>query len=409
MILKGNRRTAHPIIISENKEAVLLQRISYTDKLFAESWLQEIIHQRSSLLPIYEIEPSFSDAISLGREILTKVGYIDNLLINEDGYITIIETKLWRNLQARREVVGQVIDYAKELTKWNFADLDNAVRRSHPENKGIVDVVKAHADGNDFDETNFIDIVSRNLSKGRFLLLIIGDGIHESVEEMAEYLQQFAQINFTLALIELQVYKNQHDQSLLVLPQVITKTKEITRAVIRIEQPVASSVNIDVQTNLNEVQQDNIQVKNTLTYDDFFVQLGQNSNEQIVAFVKQVINDCEQRGMLIEFGISTVGFKLLDNNNNKISAFFIDRKEFFYIWYVGNQLHRRGYNAEIGNKFAAHTAELFGLKLTYTDDLKCSWNKYLRVQDLQNKYAQFLECLDTLVDDFNKEMKAKTI
>ena len=32
--------------------------------------------------------------------------------------------------QAKREVVGQIIDYAKELTNWNFTKLNNGVKNS---------------------------------------------------------------------------------------------------------------------------------------------------------------------------------------------------------------------------------------------------------------------------------------
>ena len=142
MILKGKRRTSIPIIISKNNESSLLQRIPFSERVFNEDWLQQLIQNNSSLLPIEEIEPSFSELFAIGREIKTNVGFIDNLLINEDGYITIIETKLWRNLQARREVVGQIIDYAKELTKWTFDDLNNAVIQVS--NKSIIEMFKMY-------------------------------------------------------------------------------------------------------------------------------------------------------------------------------------------------------------------------------------------------------------------------
>lgn len=408
MIIKGQRRTSNPIIISENNDISLLQRIPFSERTFSESWLQEIIQNNSSLLPIEEIEPSFSDSVSLAREIKTKVGFIDNLLINNDGYITIIETKLWRNVQARREVVGQIIDYAKELTKWTYDDLNDAVVLSNQtvnnSSKGVIDILKQNSDVNELDEKYFIDSVSKNLKRGRFLLLIVGDGIHESVEEMVDYLQQFAQINFTLALVELHIYKNITNNSLIVLPQIIVRTKEITRAVIRIENNSTKEINVDVQTNLEEVRQDKIQVRTTLTYEDFFEQLKHNTNDIASAFVKQVVSDCEKRGMFIELGQSSIGFKLIDNNNNKISIFFIDRKDYFYLWSIGKQLNRRGYDAAIGNKFVQEISDLFGVKLNFTSDMRFRWVNYLRIKDLQNKYDLFLEKLNDFIVEFNNQM-----
>lgn len=408
MIIKGQRRTSNPIIISENNDISLLQRIPFSERTFSESWLQEIIQNNSSLLPIEEIEPSFSDSVSLAREIKTKVGFIDNLLINNDGYITIIETKLWRNVQARREVVGQIIDYAKELTKWTYDDLNDAVVLSNQtvnnSSKGVIDILKQNSDVNELDEKYFIDSVSKNLKRGRFLLLIVGDGIHESVEEMVDYLQQFAQINFTLALVELHIYKNITNNSLIVLPQIIVRTKEITRAVIRIENNSTKEINVDVQTNLEEVRQDKIQVRTTLTYEDFFEQLKHNTNDIASAFVKQVVSDCEKRGMFIELGQSSIGFKLIDNNSNKISIFFIDRKDYFYLWSIGKQLNRRGYDAAIGNKFVQEISDLFGVKLNFTSDMRFRWVNYLRIKDLQNKYDLFLEKLNDFIVEFNNQM-----
>ena len=116
-----------PILIQNNNSRGL-ERIPLNRKAFSENWIQKLINDSPDILPISEIDMGFTPAISIGREVSTKVGYIDNLLVSPDGYLTIVETKLWRNPEARREVVGQILDYAKELSKWSFTDLDNAVK-----------------------------------------------------------------------------------------------------------------------------------------------------------------------------------------------------------------------------------------------------------------------------------------
>ena len=42
-------------------------------------------------------------------------GAIDNLYLRTAGYLVVVETKLWRNPQGRREVVSQVLDYVKDI------------------------------------------------------------------------------------------------------------------------------------------------------------------------------------------------------------------------------------------------------------------------------------------------------
>ena len=114
MIKKGKRIEGNPYLI-ENNLSFKLNRIPFTEKEFQEDWIQEFITNQPDIIPVNEIEPSFSPIIPIGKEVKTASGYIDNLFISPSGYLTIVETKLWRNPEARREVVGQIIDYTKEI------------------------------------------------------------------------------------------------------------------------------------------------------------------------------------------------------------------------------------------------------------------------------------------------------
>lgn len=40
-----------------------------------------------------------------------------------EGKLVLIECKLWRNPQARREVVAQALEYASLLRNWSYSDL----------------------------------------------------------------------------------------------------------------------------------------------------------------------------------------------------------------------------------------------------------------------------------------------
>ena len=67
--------------------------------------------------------------VSLGREIPTAAGPIDNLFLSRNGYLVVVETKLWSNPEARRQVVAQLLDYAAQLRKWRYSNLDAIARR----------------------------------------------------------------------------------------------------------------------------------------------------------------------------------------------------------------------------------------------------------------------------------------
>ena len=100
-------------------------------------------------------------------------------------------------------------------------------------------LVDLASDGDDdMDEREFVDRMNRNLRLGRFVLLIVGDGIHEGVEQMADFLNQTPQLQFTLGLVEMGFYSlNDKAQpaDFFVQPRIVARTREVTRAVVEIK------------------------------------------------------------------------------------------------------------------------------------------------------------------------------
>ncbi len=233
-----------PMVVSElgsNVPAQGLKRVRL-DKtgLYDEAWLQNIIMRHPGLLPIAEIEPAFVPAIPISVEVSVPSGFIDNLYATPTGDLIIGETKLFRNPEARREVIGQIIDYAKDLSNWTYAELDAAVRKARPApnngggpSGGLFATVQAAVGPEGVEEARFIDAVSRNLSRGRFLLLVIGDGIQEGIEGIARFLQQHGSLHFTFGLVELTIHElppvNGTVPGYLIQPRIIARTFNIDR------------------------------------------------------------------------------------------------------------------------------------------------------------------------------------
>ena len=206
---------------------------------YDEAWLQALIHAEPQILPVDELEPALADLVPVCRELRVPSGFVDNLLLTPDGGIVLVEAKLWRNPQARREVVGQVLDYAKDLAGFDYEKLQSAVRLAlRKPDLSLFDLVHPGADA--AEERGFVDAVSRNLRLGRVLLLIVGDGIQEGVETLTDYLQRHMALSFTLALVELALWRAP-EGALLVTPRILTRTREIERAVVRLEAGVAAA------------------------------------------------------------------------------------------------------------------------------------------------------------------------
>lgn len=140
--------------------------------------------------------------------------------------------------QARREVVGQILDYAKELAAWDYADLRREVSIARGE-RGVDALHRIVAARHpDIDQAAFVDAVSRNLARGRLMLLVAGDGIRERTEAIVRYVGRHAGLQLTFGLVEMAGYE-MPDGRLLVQPRLLARTTDIERAAVRIEGPGA--------------------------------------------------------------------------------------------------------------------------------------------------------------------------
>jgi len=174
----------------------------------------------------------FSRPVPICTELNTPAGPIDNFMVTPSGLPVLVECKLWRNPEARREVVSQILDHAKELSRWSSSDVQREVsRRLKRDGNPLLDLVRA-ADSR-IDEQQFNDALTANLRRGRFLLLIVGDGIREGVEAIAEYLQLHAGLHFSLGLVELPIYAMPTGDRL-VAPRVLARTALVTRNVVAV-------------------------------------------------------------------------------------------------------------------------------------------------------------------------------
>ena len=409
MINKGNRQQGTPYFISETN-SFQLERIPLNEKHFQENWLQKIIHKNPQILPIDDIESGFAHLISLGREISTSVGYIDNLYISPNGYLTIVETKLWRNPEAKREVVGQIIDYAKELTNWNFTKLNDGVKKSsqlyNNNSKGIIELIKDFENIEEHEEYKIIDNIERNLKRGRFLLLIVGDGIRESVEEMVDFLSNTPQIQFTLGLVELQFYKNPNvEGELIAIPNLITRTREITRAIVKIEN--STNGNVTIETDFIEEKVKPITARTTITEDDFFEQLQQNTDYESAEFAKHILATVKEKGYFVEWRQGAFVAKILDPNGSgsKITLFVTDRKGLFYLMQSGDQLKRLGMSNDISLIYAKNTSQLVKGLFPHPNHPDC-WNKYATIKEIKPVFAEFMNEVDNYVENIIDQQKS---
>jgi len=197
-----------------------------------EEFVQTLVHDRPEVIPTADIEPAFTPLISICTELPTAAGFLDNLWITPEGGIVLGECKLVRNPQARREVVAQALDYARAIARWHFEDLEGAVRIALKDPTATLwSRVK---DESDLEESQFVDAVERRLRVGRFMILVIGDGVQEGAEALASYLQMHAGLHAGLALVDLSIWHG-IDGGLLVVPRIPLRTVLVERGIVLVD------------------------------------------------------------------------------------------------------------------------------------------------------------------------------
>ena len=193
-----------------------------------EARLQEVLFRHADLLPLGEIDPAYNDQVPVCMELGTRAGSADALYLTPTGRIILAEFKLWRNPGARREVIGQILDYPGVLASWSYDDLEREVRNRTKRSPFEI-VSEAHGS---VQEHIFVDRVARRLKRGEFLLLIIGDGIREGVEAIVDYVQDHSGLRFNLALVEAAIFHREDGGELIIPPRVLARTRLVPRTIL---------------------------------------------------------------------------------------------------------------------------------------------------------------------------------
>lgn len=359
------------------------------------------------MLPV--VEPVFAPLLPLGREVPTDAGPIDLLYINPDGFLTVVETKLWRNPEARRQVVAQTRDYAKEISAWTFEELDARVRRAAvtPDPPGVLAAIRAAGPLDPTDEPAFIDSVAENLRRGRFLLMIVGDGIHTNIENLADFLQQHPARQFTLSLVELEVYKAFNGDTL-VVPSVVARTVEIERAVVRIEAPTGLSVTVEIP---KEKRRDHTtQGKRfSLTEEEFWEALSRNVGADDVATARRLVEAIYDMDCDIRYGQASFIARMPDPMGNGWFTLFVVNKDgsMFTSW-LGGQLTRAKLPVEPAIEYVRATGELLGVGIVETRDKDTwpRWRRQPRLRDVGPVIDRFLDLVRRFVDHLRAASQA---
>jgi hypothetical protein len=201
---------------------------------YDEDWLQELLFAHPQLIPMDRIEAGAGEVVPLCRELpIARTGgvvFLDMLGVTRSGRLVLIECKLWRNPQARREVVAQVIEYAGLMRGWSYGDLTARLKQRCGWTGANPIFDHARKFWPDLDEASFVDRISRSLDNSDFHLVIAGDGIRSDVQVLARQINE-AGSKARLSLVEIQIWQAMSGETV-ILPFVPIKTEVIEQRVV---------------------------------------------------------------------------------------------------------------------------------------------------------------------------------
>ena len=221
------------------------------DNKYHEELLQDVIHRWPDVLPIRDFYPNVTDLIPLGREIPVDLGgsegFIDNLFVTNDAHLVIVETKLWRNPEATREVIAQTLQYGMALSKLSLDGLEERIRTSGRRGKPLCQgetilhrVTETAAQNPSMEIADeFENSFDRSRRDGEILLLIVTDGVHSSAERLVQWMNTVVgSAPYKFGLVELCIFESV-DGGRIIIPKTILRVTEASRHVVVVRTEIA--------------------------------------------------------------------------------------------------------------------------------------------------------------------------
>ncbi len=146
---------------------------------------------------------------------------VDHLFLDRDAVPTIVEVKRSSDTRIRREVVGQLLEYAANaVVYWPIEALRTAFERRCEQDGSDADAELEAVLDADADVDGFWELASANLKAGRIRLVFVADEIPRELRRVVEFLNE--QMTAEVIAIEVKQYVGEGLRTL--VPRVIGLT-----------------------------------------------------------------------------------------------------------------------------------------------------------------------------------------
>jgi len=366
-------------VINNNQKLVELNETEF----ISENEFQELLENYPNLISGSQINPEnprkwlfISREFGVPDELNGSNKWsLDHLFIDQDGIPTLVEVKRSSDTRIRREVVGQMLDYASNaVTYWSIDEIKNKFFESCKINNIEPDIKLLELD---IEDTNkYWEVVDTNLKAGKIRMLFIADKIPKELKRIIEFLNEQMSPAEVLG-VEIKQYGSKELKTL--VPRVIGKT-----SMAQVKKGQKPSNKWDEKS--------------------FFEELEKNNGIEVRDIAKKLISYFENKVTEIWYGEGkTIGSVIPILTINRVHHFI------FSIWTDGKieipfqwmKKKKAFSNVEMRKKILSRLNQLEGVNIK---DDRIDKRPWIYVKELKNKdnYTKFINLMDWILDEYEK-------
>ena len=269
-----------------------------------EDFLQALIEKHPELLAGDQINP-----VEPLKWILVKIEAgvpggdeqgnrwsVDHLLLDQNGVPTFVETKRSSDTRLRREIIGQMLDYAANAQRYWPADRMRSMAASQFREEHLNDATInllgldiSNEDTADRIEEYWVKVES-NLRAGRVRLVFVADQLPSELRRIIEFLNEQME-NVEVLGVELAQYVGRNFRAL--VPRVIGQTEAI-----RDKKQISKPRPTDMKLFLEQIP------------------------DEFKEFFKETISESLGKGMEIYWGTKGFSLRIISSEDRPITLFY---------------------------------------------------------------------------------------
>ncbi len=301
----------------------------------------------------------------------------DHLFLDQDAIPTLVEVKRSTDTRIRREVIGQMLDYAANAVAYLPVEEIKAKFESRCKDDGVVPEAElAEFLGEGQDASTFWQSVKTNLQAGRVRLLFIADEIPPELRRVVEFLNSQMDPAEVLA-IEVKQFVGENLKTL--VPRVLGQTeKALGRKIVDRGEP----------RKWNEAS--------------FFLDLSQRRGEQEAAVARRLLEWAIKHNLRIWWGEGKKDGSFFPMYDNKFGKNFL-----FSVWTYGSvelqfqHMKKPPFAEEGKRKELAQRLSAIGLSIS-EETLKKRPTFGLSLLLEPGRLDKFLEAFDWMLTEIKK-------